>query len=91
MSYNVCPAFYKFKIQPFEALFEEGDGSDSDSSLETDTLFASTVGGLADLEDRASFKRADWGDNLRRETAASALSNQTTAMEDDNPRLQELR
>lgn len=69
-------------------LFEDDDGSDSESSLETDTLFASTIGGLQELEDRASFKMAN---SLRRETAASALSNQTTAMENNNPRLQELR
>lgn len=23
--YNVCPAFYKFKIQPFQALFDKGE------------------------------------------------------------------
>ena len=43
---------------------------------------------MGDLEDRASFKMAN---SLRRETATSALSNQTTAMENDNPRLLELR
>ena len=43
MSYNVCPAFYKFKIQPFHWLFDqiknsngEGGQDDEQSSLITD-------------------------------------------------------
>jgi len=42
-SYNVCPAFYKFKIQPFHQLFDQlksgkGDNESDVSSLETDYM-----------------------------------------------------
>jgi len=42
LSYNVCPAFYKFKIQPFEWLFEQvgNDEYDDQSSLVTDRFLA---------------------------------------------------
>lgn len=43
LCYNVCPAFYKFKIKPFDSLFENGgNGRDDDSevsSFVTDAFF----------------------------------------------------
>ena len=43
--FNICPAFYKFKIQPFQWLFDsqkaqsgQGTGDDSCSSMETDYM-----------------------------------------------------
>ena len=40
--YNVCPAFYKFKIQPFQRLFDQLDQAEADediSSFCTDAAF----------------------------------------------------
>ena len=44
LSYNVCPAFYKFKIQPFEYLFDHAnmDLIDDNSSLVTDEMLNSS-------------------------------------------------
>jgi len=42
VAYNVCPAFYKFKIHPFQWLFDQIDYQDdnySEDSLVTDFEF----------------------------------------------------
>ena len=44
-TYNVCPAFYKYKIQPFQWLFESPKGNESDGSDSFETDYDSDFGG----------------------------------------------
>ena len=63
VAYNVCPAFYKFKIHPFQWLFDQINyGNDeSDSSLVTDIMFDETTirDDLSDLGTPRGVKGSD--------------------------------
>ena len=97
VAYNVCPAFYKFKIHPFQWLFDQlgsQDPDQSESSLITDMMFESTVldERISDLSDDRTPK-VHPGDTLHSKTFATRRQGTTHYLDDveKNARVQALR
>ena len=83
--YNVCPAFYKFKIQPFERLFEqlqERADDDDESSLFTEAEFdlETSFNKSLDMSEKGSPERQNTSGNvLGRMGTTRALDDEKTA------------